>query len=127
MKESTKKMLGIFSWVPLAIFTASVIYFMYVSRPLLLAKEYQQHEKLAYYLSAYYDSMFAWFFVGSVIGVIVLIYFCIHILRLKHMHPATKAIWFVFLTFSGSFGLPVFYYLELKNESPDIALHPSIE
>jgi len=127
MKESTKKWLGFFSWIPLGIFTASVIYFMYVARPLLERAQYDQHDKVVYYLSQYYDTMFLWFFAGSVIGMIILIIFVVHLLRLKTMHPATKALWILVMSFTGSFALPLFYYLELKREPEEVPLHPSIE
>lgn len=127
MKESTKKWLGFFSWVPLSIFTASVIYFMYVSRPLLEHQLYHQHEKVVYYLNEYYSSMFWWLCIGSVIGITILLIYAVHLLKLKTMHPGTKALWFIFMAFTGSFALPIFYYLELKNEPEDVPLHPNIE
>jgi len=127
MKESTKKWLGFFSWIPLSIFTTSVLYFMYVASPLMINKQYDQHDKLVGYLSAYYNEMFAWLFAGSVIGMIILLIFVVHLLRLKTMHPATKAIWILVLSFTGSFALPAFYYLELKREPEYVPMHPSIE
>ncbi len=127
MKKSTKKLLGFLSWIPLSIFTCSFIQFLYVSRPLMEDRIYDQHEKVNFYLHQYYDSMFWWLCIGSIIGVTILIIYSMHLLRLKTMHPATKALWFIFMAFTGSFALPIFYYFQLKPEPEDVPLHPNIE
>ena len=57
----------------------------------------------------------------------ILLYFIVHLARLRAMPAGTKLFWMVILITFGAFAFMVFYFAELRSEPTYVNVYPSIE
>lgn len=127
MKESTKKTLGIISWIPLVAFTIWSIYVIVVNKNLVEGKALHMHEKVVEMIYHNYEGVLVGLIIATAIAGAVLLYFIIHLARIRTMNGPTKMGWMVFMVVFGAFAFPYFWYSEIRNEPEDLPMYPSIE
>ena len=127
MRQSTKNLMGIASFIPLLLFIIGIIYYVTVLSPLIANAQLHQGEKVAGYTNANYGSLLT---LGTIFGIaaaFVLIWFAVHLLRLSAMAGSTKLGWLVFMLIFNFVAFPVFWFLEIRKETPDTPMFSSIE
>lgn len=126
MDEAQKRKMGIWSIIPAIAFLAWCVYILIVNGRLIAEKAGQEHEKVVTLIYHNYAGTLVLFLIAFAIGLAVLIYFAVHITRLKTMNGATKLAWLLFLTAFAPFSFPVFWWVEVRNEPREVPVHPSI-
>jgi hypothetical protein len=74
----------------------------------------------------HYPILFLGLALASIVTATILIYFIIHIARVKDMNPEAKIMWIVFMTFAAPLAIAAFWYFELRNEPKYIDVYPDI-
>jgi hypothetical protein len=73
-----------------------------------------------------YGSVFAGVVLATIVTATILIYFIVHLARLRDMEAQEKIGWIVFMTFLAPIAFIVFWYAELRNEPDNIRVYQSI-
>ncbi len=73
-----------------------------------------------------YSALFFGLAMICVVHATILLYFTIHLARIKDMTAGAKIMWMVFMVVVGAPALPVFWYSELRNEPMYIDVYPDI-
>lgn len=126
MINTTKKYGKVLSFLPLVAFTGWTIYFLYINRVQLHNETFQDHEGVVTTMLAHYDSLLLFLVIAVVLSATVLLYFVLHLARLRSMNSGTKITWIVFMVLFGAFAFPVFWYQELRKEPNEIDVYPDI-
>jgi len=127
MTDARKRKMGIWSLIPAIAFLLWCAYILIVNGRLLENKEGHEHEKVVTLISHNYAGSLVLFLLAFAIGLAVLIYFIMHLVRLKTMNGATKLAWMLFLTAFAPFSFPVFWWIELRQETPETPFYASLE
>ena len=99
---------------------------MFTNKELIHSETFENHFAISSNMFEHYPSLLLWLVVAVVIAATVLLYFAIHLARLRSMNAGTKVGWIVFMVLFGAFAFPVFYYLELRKEPNEIDVYPDI-
>ena len=126
MDDKTKRNMGILSLLPLLSWFIVLVYYLLTLSPVMAQKRREAHEALVTLTSNNYDTLFMLGAISAVISAIVLVYFVIHIARIKAMNGATKIMWILILSAIVPLGFPLFWYLEIRNERKHMPIHPDI-
>jgi hypothetical protein len=126
MDDRSKQKMGIISYIPLVAFTVCFIYYLFILRPVIAANNLGDHIDLNTQTSLHYDTIFLLLAISGIIAAIVLIYFIIHLARVKHLSSAKKIQWIIVLTAFVPFALPIFWHFEINKEPKVLAIYPDI-
>ena len=126
MDDRAKRNMGILSLLPVFAWGVVLFYYLFALSPLIRASSIEAHEAVVTITYNNYDMMFMLSAIAAVISAVVLIYFIIHIARIKTMNGATKAIWILVLSTLVPISFPLFWYLEIRNERRDMPIHHTI-
>jgi hypothetical protein len=126
MENTPKKYGKTISFIPLIAFTLWTIYFLIVNKRLIEHKSFQDHLSVMSDMLQNYGGLFWGLALCCVITTFVMLYFTVHLARLRRMNAATKIGWLVFMVCFGAFSFPIFYYLELRNEPNNVETYPDI-
>ena len=127
MDAGLKRKMGIISYIPLTAFTICFMYYLFVLRSVIAAKSLEDHTGINTQTSLHYDTTFILLAISGIISAIVLIYFIVHLARVKHLSSAKKVQWLVLLTIFVPVALPVFWHLEINKEPKQLAIYKNIE
>lgn len=127
MTDAQKRTMSIISWIPLLAFTIGTIYFMYVNGRLVDNKQFEQHDKVVLFAFRNYDQLLTLGAIAGTIGLAVMLYFIVHLARLKNVNDAMKIGWIMFMVFFGAFSFPIFYNRVIKREPEDQPMYDSVE
>lgn len=125
MKESTKKMLGVFSFIPLLAYFLWTIYFIVLSKN--LQTPLHGLEITAITLFHHYDSLAILLSIICTLAAVLLVYDIVHLARVSDIPAGTKIGWIIFLVVFGAFAFPIFWYLEIRRENENTPMYASIE
>lgn len=126
MENTAKKFGKTLSFIPLACFAAWTIYFFIVVQEAVVTSSVFDHFLWVMAMIDHYTSLAITLGATCTVAAAILIYFTVHIARIKKMPAGEKVAWMVFLVIFGAFSFPVFWYYELRNEPDRIDVHPSI-
>lgn len=127
MMENTAKKHGkLLAFTPIVLFTLWTIYFFTLVQEEVVTSSVANHFAWVTAMVGSYTSL--WITLGLVctISAAILLYFVVHIARLKDMPAGDKVIWMVVLPAFGAFGFMAFWYFELKNEPEKVDVYPGI-
>jgi len=126
MDEKTKRNMCILSLLPVFAWAVVLFYYLFALTPLIKGRMIEAHERIVTITYNNYDMMFMLSAIAAVISAIVLIYFIIHLARIKTINGATKAIWILVLATLVPICFPLFWYIEIRNERRDMPVHHNI-
>ena len=126
MDEARKGSLGICSFLPLAAFLLAIGYHLTVFKKQVAGKEMEDHIALATETYHHFTQLAVAYGAASLITLVVLLYFLVHLLRLKHMSAGTKLIWAVAFTLAMPVSLPVFWYRKIRREPEQLDVYPEL-
>ena len=85
------------------------------------------HTFRIHYEATTFGPVYRYFFtICFILTSAVLVYFIVHLARIKHMNGASKAAWIVFMTFAAPLAFPVYWFAEIRNEPDYVPMHPDI-
>jgi len=126
MDDRLKRKMGIISYIPLAAFIICFIYYLFILRPVITAKDLGNQIGLNTQTSLHYNTVFILLAISGIISAIVLIYFIIHLARVKHISSAKKVQWIILLTAFVPITLPVFWHFEINKEPKVLTIYSYI-
>ena len=126
MDDKKKRAWGFISFLPLLTFTAFAVYFAIICVPLMKAGLLQDHEMLATVMNNHYMALFILLAIAFITGASVLIYFMVHLARIRDMDAGTKLRWMIFMFILGGIAFPIFWYNEIRNEPEYLPIYPDI-
>lgn len=127
MTDAQKRTMGIISWIPLLAFTIGTVYFMYVNGMLVEGKHFEQHDKVVLFAFRNYDQLLALGAVAGTISLAVMLYYIVHLAKLKNLNDGMKIGWIMFMVFFGAFSFPVFYNSVIKREPENQPMYNSVD
>jgi hypothetical protein len=126
MDDGKKTAMGFVSFLPLVTFTIFFTYFIMICLPLINAGLIGNHEMLATVMSQHYSTLFILLAIAFITGASTLIYFMVHIARIKEMSAGTKLGWMIFMFLLGGIAFPIFWYAEIRGEPEYMPIYPDI-
>lgn len=126
MDDKKKRAWGFISFLPLLTFTVFAIYFAAICIPLMKAGLFQDHELVATVMNSHYTTLFILLAIAFVTGASVLIYFMVHLARIRDMDAGDKLRWMIFMFILGGIAFPIFWYKEIRNEPEYLPIYPDI-
>ena len=127
MKDSSKKMMGIISFIPLIAIVLWGIYLMVINDRLVENKQMHQHDKVVTMIFNNYGGSFMLFMLAFLIGLAVLVYFVIHLKKVRTMNGSSKLAWLIFMAAFGPLAFPVYYFIEIRHEPDDVPMYATLE
>lgn len=113
MDATKKKNIGIISFVPILAFILTFIYeYREVGRLLAVG----DHHAVMNEICGCYNNLVLMYGIAVVLTLAVLLYFIIHVARIKSINAANKILWIVVLTAFMPVSFPIFWYLQIKTE-----------
>jgi len=127
MSNRKKNVLGVLSFVPLIAFLAFVGYFIYICQPLIQANTlFVDHEGLATIMAQHYGTLTVLSMLAFFTGIIMLIYYLVHITRLTSMSSGEKLAWMIFMVTFVGISFPIFWFSEIRHEPEHLPIYPDI-
>lgn len=128
MDDKKKRMLGVLSFVPLATFLLFVGYLISISGPLFgeRGRYMLHHDVLSTIMSQHYSTLLILSGAAFITGMIMLIYYIVHLARLTHMSAGEKLAWMIFMVTFVGISFPVFWYNEVRHEPEHMPVYPDI-
>lgn len=127
MDEKTKANMGILSFLPISCFAVCFIYYLVILMPVLGRNAFSDHLALNMETIRHYSTMFIMLAISGIVGAFVLIYFLIHIARIKNLNSAAKLEWILFMSVLVPVALPLFWYFEIRKEPTVLEIYPSMD
>ena len=127
MKDSSKKWMGIVSFIPLIAIVLWGIYLLVINNRLVEEKQMHQHEKVVTLIFNNYGGSFMLFMLAFLIGLAVLVTFIIHLKKVRTMNGSSKLAWLVFMAAFGPLAFPVYYFVEVRHEPDDVPMYAGLE
>ncbi len=126
MDSSEKKIVGAFSFLPILSWLATIVYFLFINRNLISTKTFQDHDRVvANIINNFLPFTIILSFAELITGVMI-IYYVVHIARLKEIEAFNKLLLIVFLIFTGPIAVLVLWYNMLNKEAKDVPMYPAI-
>jgi len=126
MDESRKRRIGICSFLPLAAFLLATGYHLKVFRTQVSGKDMKDHVALATETYRHFTPLAIVYGMASMISLAVLLFFIVHLLRLKQMAPGAKLFTAVMLTMFMPISFPIFWYLKIRKEPCRLEVYPDL-
>jgi hypothetical protein len=126
MENTTKKYGKALCFLPLICYLLWVVYYIIINRNIVVPNNMSNHITLVTNTIMNYSGLFVGLALASIITATILVYFIVHLARLKDMEALEKIGWIVFMTFLAPVAFIVFWYTELKNEPDNISVYHSI-
>lgn len=126
MENTAKKYGALLTFGPIAAWGIWTACFLAVTGGQIETSSLWNHFRwLSEILSSY--SLLLWTYgICAVLTFAVLLYFVVHIARIKTMGSGDKIVWIMFLSTFLILAFPFFYFMELKKEPNHIEVYPDI-
>lgn len=126
MDHKAKRNMALLCWVPNIAFFICLLYYLYTLRPLMAAKDMEDHIAVSTITAQNYDTLFIMLAISAVIAAVSLIYLIVHLARTKLIPTGTKVVWVVVLAALVPVSFLIFYYLIIRNEPKYLDTYPDI-
>ncbi len=126
MDPARKRRLGIISFVPLAAFLVAFINQLLVFGPIIERKDMYDHLALVNLSALHFDRIGVFYGIAALLSLGILLYFIIHLARLKSLASDYKCFWAVFLTMFQPISFIVFWYYKIRREPRELDMYPSL-
>ncbi|MBS1616210.1 MAG: hypothetical protein JST06_08860 [Bacteroidetes bacterium] len=126
MSPARKRRLGMLSFVPLVAFLVALVNQLLVFGPIIERKDMYDHLALVNLTALHFDRIGIFYGVASLISLSVLLYYIIHLARLKTLASDYKFFWAVFLTMFQPISFIVFWYFKIRREPRELDMYPSL-
>jgi uncharacterized membrane protein YhaH (DUF805 family) len=127
MKDTSKRWLGILSFVPIAALLIWVVYVIIINNRLVENQQMHQHEKVVTLLFNNYGGNAFLFMLAFLIGLAVFLTLVVHLKKVRTMNGSTKLAWIAFMIIFGPLAFPVYYFIEILHEPDDVPMYGSLE
>ncbi len=127
MKDTSKRWMGILSFVPIVAIAIWAIYLMVINNRLIDNQQMHQHEKVVTLIFRNYGGSFVLFMLAFLIGLTVLLLFVIHLKKVRTMNGSSKLAWLAFMIIFGPLAFPVYYFVEVRHEPDNVPMYGSLE
>jgi len=81
---------------------------------------------LATIMNEHYNTLFTLLAISFITGAATLIYFMVHIARIRDMSAGVKLAWMIFMFVLGGIAFPIFWYNEIRKEPEYMPIYPDI-
>lgn len=126
MENIPKKHGKVLSFVPLAAYALWSVVFLIVTNGHIVLTSVADHFQWLLTVLLNNAGLLWSFVMCAILAFTVLVYYIIHIARVKTMGAGDKIAWIMFMACLGPLAFPVFYYFELRKEADYIEVHPNI-
>ena len=116
MDKKRKRVIGFISILPLVAFLITFIYEYSVLGTLFVTGDIQYHQLINTKISEHYNTLVILYGISILLTLAVLLYFIVHLARIKNMTAGMKMLWVVILAAVMPLSFPVFWYLQVKRE-----------
>lgn len=126
MENMPKKYGRVLSFIPVACYAVWSLAFLITTGGHVEVSSFGAH---FHWLTSilFNHGLLLWTFVMcAIIAFTVLVYYIIHVARVKSMGSGDKIVWIMFMSCFGPLAFPFFYYIELKKEPEYIDVYPDI-
>lgn len=126
MENTAKKYGKLLAFTPFILFSLWTIYFFSLVQEEVVTSSISDHFAWVAAMVGSYNSLWISLGVICTITAAILLYFVVHLARLKDMPAGEKIFWMVTLPTFGSFGFIAFWFFELRNQPEKVDVYPSI-
>lgn len=126
MEHSEKKVVGVFSFLPILSWIATVVYFLFINRNVIDTKTFQDHDRVVANIINNFLPFTIMLSFAELITGIMIIYYVVHIAKLKGLEAFNKLLLIVFLVFAGPIAVLVLWFTMLNKEARDVPMYPAI-
>jgi len=126
MDNSKKNTMGFLSFLPLIVFLIWTAYLLIISHAELNGNVSGEHQVLGRVVSDHYSFLVAFFYVTALLVLADLVYFVVHVARVKTMGEASKVGWIMFLSVFNIIAFPIFWFAEIRKEPVNLPTHADI-
>jgi len=127
MENIAKKHGKLLCFAPFVLYSLWTIYFFALVQEEVVTSSISDHFAWVTAMTMNYTSLWISLTIICAITGSILLYFIVHLARLRAMPAGTKLFWMVILTTFGAFAFMVFYFAELRSEPTYVSVYPSIE
>lgn len=126
MENTAKKYGKLLAFAPFVMFSLWTIYFFSLVQEEVVTSSISDHFAWVAAMLGNYTSLWISLAFICTISASILVYFVVHVARLKNMPAGEKLFWIVIFPTFGAFSFIAFYFLELRNEPEKVDVYPSI-
>lgn len=126
MDERQKRRIALYSFLPLLALLLAGAYHLFIFRDELAARDMDDHIALATQTFRYFTPLVIAYVAASIVSLAVLLYFIVHLLRLKAMARGEKLFWAVMLAMFMPFSFPIFWYTIIRREPRRLEVYPGV-
>lgn len=126
MDSVKKRNIGIISFLPMLAFIIAIGYNILTVSDLISTRTLQNHIGVATDMSHNYPTLFILYAIAAIVSTAVLLYFVVHIARIKNMNPAIKIGWIIVLVSFVPISFPLFYFIQVRHEPKYLETYPDI-
>ena len=126
MENIAKKYGKILCFLPMALFTLWTILFFAIVKEQVETSSISNHFLWVTAMLENYTVLWVTLAIVCTISAAILLYFVVHIARLKHMPAGEKLIWIVLFPTFGAAAFIMFWFMELRGEPDYVEVYPNI-
>ena len=127
MENTEKKIVGVFSLLPILTWAATVVYFLIINKDLISAQAFQDHNTVVTNIIQHFLPFTILLSFAELITGLMIIYYVVHIAKLKNIEAFNKLLLIIFLVFTGPIAVLVIWMTIVSKESLNEAMHPDLE
>ncbi|MCB9047071.1 MAG: hypothetical protein H6550_13135 [Chitinophagales bacterium] len=126
MENTAKKYGKILCFTPITLFAAWTIYFFSIVQEQVVTSSFSNHFHWVAAMASSYTSLWISLSLICIITASIMLYFVVHIARLRQMTALEKVLWIVAFPALGSVAFILFWFIELKEEPENVDVYASI-
>jgi hypothetical protein len=126
MDNTEKKIVGVFSFLPILSWLATIVYFLFINKDLIAAQSFQDHNSVTTNIINHFLPFTIMLSFAELITGIMIIYYVVHIARLKTFDSFTKLLLIIFLVFTGPIAVMVVWFTVIKKETKQEPMYPDL-
>jgi len=126
MDNTEKKIVGVFSFLPILAWVATTVYFLIINKDLIAASTFQDHTSVATNIINHFLPFTIILSFAELITGIMIIYYVVHIAKLKNFDSFTKLLLVIFLVFMGPIAVMVVWFTVINKEAKQEPMYPNL-
>lgn len=126
MDKARKRKIGIYSLLPLLAFLVATIYHLVVFRKEIAHKDMEDHVALSTETYLHFTPLAVLYGIAALITLAVLLYFIVHLIKLRTMNSGSKIFWAFILTMLAPLSFPLFWYTTIRREPRRLEVYPTV-
>lgn len=117
MKRGAKLLLGVLSFMPLALLIIYVGLMIPKIADLIAMQQLQPPQASATYFLSHFSSLLLLVIVSLIINISLIIYYLLHLITRTNASNGEKALWIVIFAFVSIIALPIYFFAHIAQNS----------